>query len=92
MWEVPFNGTVHYIDYVAPKVLLFLLFSNKGTALVFAPMRGDTLRLFCQLAEQTGLSVSQHQQYDTQVMDVHLKVGRMCQTLTELDSKASYFI
>lgn len=44
-------------------------------ALVFAPLRGETLRLFCQLAQQSGLIVSQHQQYDAQVMDVHLKVG-----------------
>ena len=43
-------------------------------ALVFAPQRGETLRLFCQLAQQSGLYVSQHQQYDAQVMDVHLKV------------------
>lgn len=44
-------------------------------ALVFAPLRGETLRMFCQLAQQSGLIVSQHQQYDAQVMDVHLKVG-----------------
>lgn len=46
-------------------------------ALVFAPQRGETLRLFCQLAQQSGLFVSQHQQYDPQVMDVHLKVKSM---------------
>lgn len=92
MCEVPYNCTMHYIHYVTPKALLFLLFSNKGMALVFAPMRGETLRLFCQLAQQTGLNVSQHQQYDAQVMDVHLKVGSISQTLSEHDSKASYFV
>lgn len=48
----------------------------QGMAIVFAPQRGETLRLFCQLAQQTGLDVSQHQQYDAQVMDVHSKVRR----------------
>lgn len=43
-------------------------------ALVFAPQRGRTLSLFCQLAQQAGLDVAQQQQYDAQVMDVHLKV------------------
>uniref|UniRef100_A0A3Q3GKH0 Calmodulin-lysine N-methyltransferase n=1 Tax=Labrus bergylta TaxID=56723 RepID=A0A3Q3GKH0_9LABR len=50
------------------------LLQPNGMALVFAPPRGDTLTLFCQLAQKVGLSVSQHEQYDTQVMDVHLKV------------------
>ncbi|TMS04497.1 Calmodulin-lysine N-methyltransferase [Larimichthys crocea] len=48
----------------------------EGMALVFAPLRGETLRLFCQLAQKAGLYVSQHQQYDAQVMDVHLKMLR----------------
>lgn len=43
-------------------------------AMVFAPQRGETLTLFCQLAQQKGLIVSQHQQYDSQVTDVHVKV------------------
>nr|XP_020505894.1 calmodulin-lysine N-methyltransferase [Labrus bergylta]XP_020505895.1 calmodulin-lysine N-methyltransferase [Labrus bergylta] len=50
------------------------LLQPNGMALVFAPPRGDTLTLFCQLAQKVGLSVSQHEQYDTQVMDVHLKM------------------
>ncbi|KAM6998120.1 calmodulin-lysine N-methyltransferase isoform 1-T2 [Tautogolabrus adspersus] len=50
------------------------LLQPNGMALVFAPPRGETLTLFCQLAQQVGLSVSQHRQYDTQVMDVHLKM------------------
>uniref|UniRef100_A0A4W6F8G9 Calmodulin-lysine N-methyltransferase n=1 Tax=Lates calcarifer TaxID=8187 RepID=A0A4W6F8G9_LATCA len=49
------------------------LLQPNGMALVFAPLRGETQRLFCQLAQQAGLCVSQHQQYDAQVWDVHLK-------------------
>ncbi|MEQ2276070.1 hypothetical protein XENORESO_013254 [Xenotaenia resolanae] len=48
-----------------------------GMALVFAPERGETLTLFCQLAQQAGLHVSQHQQYDAQVWDIHLKVRNL---------------
>lgn len=51
--------------------------SIQGMALVFAPQRGETLRLFCQLAQQAGFCISQHQQYDAQVWDVHLKVRNM---------------
>ncbi|XP_075931906.1 calmodulin-lysine N-methyltransferase [Anarhichas minor] len=50
------------------------LLRPNGMALVFAPLRGETLRLFCQLAQQAGLCASQHQQYDAQVWDVHLKM------------------
>lgn len=51
-------------------------------ALVFAPGRGETLTLFCRLAQQAGLCVCQHQQYDAHVWDVHLKV-RNQRKLTE---------
>ncbi|XP_061767195.1 calmodulin-lysine N-methyltransferase [Nerophis ophidion] len=50
------------------------LLQPDGMALVLAPLRGDTLQIFCQLAKQAGLLVSQRQQYDTQVWDVHLKM------------------
>lgn len=50
------------------------LLQPKGTALVFAPRRGQTLALFCDLAQQAGLFVSQHQQYDAHVWDMHLKM------------------
>ncbi|CAF97077.1 unnamed protein product [Tetraodon nigroviridis] len=50
------------------------LLQPNGTALVFAPMRGKTLGLFCQLAQQAGLDVSQQQQYDARVTDVHVKM------------------
>uniref|UniRef100_A0A3Q4H5A3 Calmodulin-lysine N-methyltransferase n=1 Tax=Neolamprologus brichardi TaxID=32507 RepID=A0A3Q4H5A3_NEOBR len=53
------------------------LLQPSGMALVFAPQRGETLRLFCQLAQQAGFCISQHQQYDAQVWDVHLKVRNM---------------
>nr|XP_020457178.1 calmodulin-lysine N-methyltransferase [Monopterus albus]XP_020457183.1 calmodulin-lysine N-methyltransferase [Monopterus albus]XP_020457190.1 calmodulin-lysine N-methyltransferase [Monopterus albus] len=52
------------------------LLQPKGMALVFAPLRGETLRLFCQLAQQAGLCVSEHRQYDAQVWDVHLKMQK----------------
>uniref|UniRef100_A0A3P9KTT1 Calmodulin-lysine N-methyltransferase n=1 Tax=Oryzias latipes TaxID=8090 RepID=A0A3P9KTT1_ORYLA len=52
------------------------LMHPKGMALVFAPRRSETLSLFCELAQQAGLCVSQHQQYDAQVWDVHLKMQR----------------
>ncbi|CAL8300338.1 unnamed protein product [Merluccius merluccius] len=50
------------------------LMRPNGRALVFAPRRRDTLGVFCQLAQEAGLCVSQHQQYDSQVWDVHLKM------------------
>ncbi|XP_013886019.1 calmodulin-lysine N-methyltransferase [Austrofundulus limnaeus] len=52
------------------------LLQPNGMALVFAPLRGETLSLFCELAQQAGLCVSQHQQYDAQVWNVHLKMLR----------------
>ncbi|XP_067087771.1 LOW QUALITY PROTEIN: calmodulin-lysine N-methyltransferase-like, partial [Osmerus mordax] len=44
-----------------------------GTALVFAPVRGDTLAEFCHLAEGAGLYVRRYDKYDEDVWDVHLK-------------------
>lgn len=71
-------SNVHFIHNATTKVLLALcLCLNQGMALVFAPLRGETLRLFSQLAQQAGLCVTQQQQYDAQVWDVHLKVGRI---------------
>ncbi|KAF7662439.1 hypothetical protein LDENG_00234730 [Lucifuga dentata] len=52
------------------------LLQPNGMALVFAPMRGETLGLFCDLAQQAGLCICKHQQYDAQVWDVHLKMQR----------------
>ncbi|XP_077351210.1 calmodulin-lysine N-methyltransferase [Festucalex cinctus] len=50
------------------------LLQPNGVALVLAPLRGDTLGTFCQLARQAGLLVAQQRQYDAQVWDVHLKM------------------
>ncbi|XP_016127684.1 calmodulin-lysine N-methyltransferase-like [Sinocyclocheilus grahami] len=47
-----------------------------GTALVFAPTRGDTLAEFCRLAESAGLRVCRYDNYDSQLWDLHLKMQR----------------
>ncbi|XP_061142070.1 calmodulin-lysine N-methyltransferase [Syngnathus typhle] len=52
------------------------LLQPNGVALVLAPLRGDTLRMFCQLARQAGLLVAEQRQYDAHVWDVHLKMLR----------------
>uniref|UniRef100_A0A3B4AZQ3 Calmodulin-lysine N-methyltransferase n=1 Tax=Periophthalmus magnuspinnatus TaxID=409849 RepID=A0A3B4AZQ3_9GOBI len=52
------------------------LLHPKGTALVLAPRRGQTFALFCDLAQQAGLFVSQQQRYDPHVWDTHSKVSR----------------
>ncbi|XP_051504428.1 calmodulin-lysine N-methyltransferase-like isoform X2 [Myxocyprinus asiaticus] len=45
-----------------------------GTALVFAPTRGDTLAEFCRLAERAGLCVCRYENYDSHLWDLHLKM------------------
>ncbi|XP_016150502.1 calmodulin-lysine N-methyltransferase isoform X2 [Sinocyclocheilus grahami] len=47
-----------------------------GTALVFAPTRGDTLAEFCRLAESAGLRVCRYDNYDSHLWDLHLKMQR----------------
>ncbi|XDV50154.1 hypothetical protein PO909_019258, partial [Leuciscus waleckii] len=44
-----------------------------GTALVFAPTRGDTLAEFCRLGESAGLRVCRYDNYDSHLWDLHLK-------------------
>ncbi|KAF5900187.1 calmodulin-lysine N-methyltransferase, partial [Clarias magur] len=44
-----------------------------GTALVFAPTRGDTLTEFCRLAERAGLLVCRYENYDSIIWDMHIK-------------------
>uniref|UniRef100_A0A8C8LLL2 Calmodulin-lysine N-methyltransferase n=1 Tax=Oncorhynchus tshawytscha TaxID=74940 RepID=A0A8C8LLL2_ONCTS len=46
-----------------------------GTALVFAPIRRDTLGEFGQLVEGAGLQDCCNEKYDEQVWDLHLKVS-----------------
>lgn len=45
-----------------------------GTALVFAPTRGDTLAEFSRLAESAGLRVCRYDNYDSHLWDLHLKM------------------
>ncbi|KAG7334242.1 hypothetical protein KOW79_002649 [Hemibagrus wyckioides] len=47
-----------------------------GTALVFAPARGDTLTEFCSLAERAGLLVCRYDNYDSIIWDLHIKMKR----------------
>ncbi|KAF4090156.1 hypothetical protein AMELA_G00048690 [Ameiurus melas] len=47
-----------------------------GTALVFAPTRGDTLTEFCRLAESAGLLVCRYDNYDSIIWDLHIKMKR----------------
>ncbi|KAI5108240.1 calmodulin-lysine N-methyltransferase [Silurus meridionalis] len=47
-----------------------------GTALVFAPTRGDTLTEFCRLAERAGLLVCRYDNYDSIIWDLHIKMKR----------------
>ncbi|TSK42154.1 Calmodulin-lysine N-methyltransferase [Bagarius yarrelli] len=49
---------------------------GRGTALVFAPTRGDTLTEFCNLAEGAGLLVCRYDNYDSIVWDLHMKLKR----------------
>lgn len=96
MCELPHKYIVHCSLFESESTLLsFLLFSIQGMALVFAPLRGETLELFCQLAQQAGLCVSQHQQYDAQVWDVHLKVRSLSKSrekdlASQCDPKTQY--
>ncbi|KAK1791519.1 hypothetical protein P4O66_013516 [Electrophorus voltai] len=52
------------------------LLRPNGTALVFAPTRGDTLAEFCRLAEDMGLFVCRYNNYDSHIWEMHLKMKR----------------
>lgn len=67
-------------------------FSLQGTALVFAPTRGDTLAEFCRLAESAGLCVCRYDNYDSHVWDLHLKVCTVCVDLHVKCRKVEYLV
>ncbi|XP_062375406.1 calmodulin-lysine N-methyltransferase [Sardina pilchardus] len=50
------------------------LLRPNGTALVFAPPRGETLAQFRLLAERAGFRVCQYLNYDQEVWDVHSRM------------------
>ncbi|XP_048858707.1 calmodulin-lysine N-methyltransferase [Brienomyrus brachyistius] len=50
------------------------LLQPSGTALVFAPLRGGTLDVFCGLAEDAGFTVGRYEKYDELVWDLHQKM------------------
>ncbi|XP_076852604.1 calmodulin-lysine N-methyltransferase-like [Brachyhypopomus gauderio] len=52
------------------------LLRPNGTALVFAPTRGDTLSEFCGMAEHMGLFVCRYNNYDSHIWEQHLKMKR----------------